>query len=106
MLRRAHRPSLGPGARPLICTEGQPSTAFHRLAAAVTANGGRLRYHGDFDWPGIAIAASVISRHGARPWRMTAADYETAIKNNADYVKPRRRPRSRLRGPRPLCPPR
>ena len=59
VLRRAAA-DLGPRSRPLICTEGQPSTAFHRLAAAVTANGGRLRYHGDFDWPGIAIANSVI----------------------------------------------
>jgi len=85
VLRRAAA-DLGPRSRPLICTEGQPSTAFHRLAAAVTAHGGRLRYHGDFDWPGIAIANSVIRRHHAAQWRMSAADYRAAIREDADHV--------------------
>jgi uncharacterized protein (TIGR02679 family) len=85
VLRRAAG-QLGADARPLICTEGQPSTAFHRLAAAITRTGGRLAYHGDFDWPGVMIATGIIARHRAQPWRFTAADYESAIKNNADYV--------------------
>jgi len=85
VLRRAAA-ELGADARPLVCTEGQPSTAFHRLAAAITKTGGKLSYHGDFDWPGVGIAAGIIARHHARPWRLTAADYETAIKNKADYV--------------------
>jgi uncharacterized protein (TIGR02679 family) len=85
ILRRAAG-ELGADAQPLICTEGQPSTAFHRLAAAITKTGGRLAYHGDFDWPGIAIANGIIVRHKAHPWRLATADYETAIKNNADYV--------------------
>jgi uncharacterized protein (TIGR02679 family) len=42
-----------------------------------------LRYHGDFDWPGVAIAGSVMHRHGARPWRMGAADYLAGV---ADYL--------------------
>jgi uncharacterized protein (TIGR02679 family) len=78
VLRRAAA-ELGAGARPLICTEGQPSTAFHRLAAAVAKAGGALSYHGDFDWPGVAIATSIITRHSAHPWRFGAADYEDAI---------------------------
>jgi hypothetical protein len=86
VLRRAAA-DLGPRSRPLICTEGQPSTAFHRLASAVTANDGRLRYHGDFDWPGIAIANSVIRRHHAIPWRLSAADYREAVREDADHVK-------------------
>jgi uncharacterized protein (TIGR02679 family) len=86
VLRRAAA-DLGYRSRPLICTEGQPSTAFHRLAAAITANGGQLRYHGDFDWPGIAIANSVIRRHNANPWRLSAADYREAVREDADHVK-------------------
>ena len=86
VLRRAAA-DLGPRARALICTEGQPSTAFHRLAAAITATGGRLRYHGDFDWPGIAIATAVIRRHNATPWRMSAVDYQAGIREDADHVK-------------------
>jgi len=86
VLRRAAA-DLGPRSRPLICTEGQPSTAFHRLATAITNASGALRYHGDFDWPGIAIANSVIRRHSASPWRMGAADYRAAIREDADHVK-------------------
>jgi hypothetical protein len=58
---------------------GQPSTAFHKLARTAVAAGGELAYHGDFDWPGVAIAAKVIDRHGARPWRMTAGDYLSGV---------------------------
>lgn len=86
VLRRAAA-DLGPRSRPLICTEGQPSTAFHRLAAAITNASGTLRYHGDFDWPGIAIANSVIRRHNATPWRLSAPDYQAAIREDADHVK-------------------
>jgi uncharacterized protein (TIGR02679 family) len=85
VLRRAAG-DLGPAARPLLCTEGRPSTAFHQLARAVTGGGGELWYHGDFDWPGIAIAASVMRRHGARPWRMNAADYRAGVRVDADHV--------------------
>jgi hypothetical protein len=70
---------------PLICTEGRPSTAFHRLAAAVTG-GGELRYHGDFDWPGVSIAGSVIARHGAVPWRFGAPDYLAGVRSEGDFV--------------------
>ncbi|HTR94681.1 MAG TPA: TIGR02679 family protein [Trebonia sp.] len=85
VLRRAAG-DLGPAAQPLICTEGQPSTAFHRLAAAITGADGALRYHGDFDWPGVGIAASIFGRHHATPWRFGALDYEAAIKADADQV--------------------
>jgi uncharacterized protein (TIGR02679 family) len=74
---------------PLICTEGRPSTAFHRLAAAVVAGGGELRYHGDFDWPGISIATSVMARHGALPWRLGSDDYLAGVRASAasgEYV--------------------
>jgi uncharacterized protein (TIGR02679 family) len=74
VLRRACE-ELGPACPPVLCTEGQPSTAFHRLARIATQAGGQLWYHGDFDWPGVAIAADVIDRHGARAWRMNARDY-------------------------------
>jgi len=82
VLRRAAA-ELGAAARPLICTEGQPSTAFHRLAAAVTQSGGALSYHGDFDWPGVAIATGIITRHSAQPWRFGATDYEEAVSAGA-----------------------
>ncbi|HTU75364.1 MAG TPA: TIGR02679 family protein [Trebonia sp.] len=77
---RAAAGSLGSLSLPLVCTEGRPSTAFHRLASAVVAGRGELRYHGDFDWPGISIAASVMSRHGATAWRLGSADYLAGVR--------------------------
>jgi uncharacterized protein (TIGR02679 family) len=85
VLRRACQ-ELGPACPPVICTEGQPSTAFHRLAQIATQAGGELWYHGDFDWPGVAIAADVINRHGARTWRMSASNYLAGAKTDAPYV--------------------
>jgi len=79
VLRRACA-ELGPACPPLVCAEGQPSTAFHKLVRIAVASGGELAYHGDFDWPGVAITAKVIDRHGARPWRMTAGDYLSGVK--------------------------
>jgi uncharacterized protein (TIGR02679 family) len=38
----------------------------------------RLRYHGDFDWPGLAIANFVMTRFGATPWRFETLDYLSA----------------------------
>ncbi|GLY90403.1 TIGR02679 family protein [Actinoallomurus iriomotensis] len=79
IVRRAAA-ELGAAAPPLLCTEGLPSLAFHRLASTVTTGGGTLRYHGDFDWPGLAIAHAVMRRHGAEPWRMSAADYLAGVR--------------------------
>lgn len=64
---------------PLVCTQGQPTTALHILLRQLSAAGVQLSYHGDFDWPGIQIANAIIKRHNATPWRMTAADYERAM---------------------------
>jgi len=77
---------LGAGSAPLLCTEGQPSTAFHQLAEVVVGGGGQLRYHGDFDWPGLAIASAVMRRHSAKPWRMNADDYLAGIRVHAEHV--------------------
>jgi uncharacterized protein (TIGR02679 family) len=77
VLRRACA-ELAASCPPLVCTEGRPSTAFHRLVSMAASAGSELWYHGDFDWPGIAIASDIIGRYGARAWRMNAADYLTA----------------------------
>lgn len=69
---------LGSECAPLVCTEGQPRTALHVLLRQLTDAGIQLHYHGDFDWPGIQMANAMISRHGARPWRLGAADYRAA----------------------------
>jgi uncharacterized protein (TIGR02679 family) len=65
-----------PGHPPLICTEGVPSAACHRLLAGVR---GTVAWRGDFDWTGLRTTADAIRRYHARPWRMSAADYRRAI---------------------------
>jgi len=64
---------------PLVCVSGHPAGAatllLHRLAEA----GAVLRYHGDFDWPGLTIANGVVARFGARSWRFDAAAYRSAV---------------------------
>jgi uncharacterized protein (TIGR02679 family) len=74
VLRRAAA-DLAAASAPLLCAEGQPSAAFRRLTEIITGGGGELRYHGDFDWPPMTAAATLIDRYQARAWRMTAADY-------------------------------
>jgi uncharacterized protein (TIGR02679 family) len=64
--------------QPLVCVEGNPSTAAIRLVAMLADCGVELRYHGDFDWKGLEIA-STITRHGALPWRFSTGDYERAL---------------------------
>ncbi|WP_243717154.1 TIGR02679 family protein [Actinomadura sp. KC345] len=68
-----------PVAMPLICTEGIPSAACNRLLTSIAGTGARIRWRGDFDWTGLRTTASAIDRYGAEPWRMSTADYETAL---------------------------
>lgn len=69
---------LGSRCPPLVCTEGQPGTAVITLLDQLTATGAQLRYHGDFDWYGIAIANFLHRRYTWQPWLFTAADYAAA----------------------------
>jgi len=64
------------GAVAVVCTAGQPSMVVLDVLSRLAASGMPLRYHGDFDWPGIAIANRLVERLGVRPWLMAAPDYE------------------------------
>jgi uncharacterized protein (TIGR02679 family) len=70
----------------IICTMGNPATVASLLLRRLVDDGGKLRYRGDFDWPGIAMANRVISVYGARPWRMNVADYEHALAAAGDLL--------------------
>ncbi|MGP4000730.1 TIGR02679 family protein [Streptomyces sp. 8N706] len=63
-------------SQPLVCTSGSAATVVLTLLDALAATGCRFAYHGDFDWPGIALANRVIRRYDAQPWRLHAEDYE------------------------------
>ena len=45
--------------------------------------GARLRYHGDFDWPGLVIGNFVMREFRAEPWRFGTADYLVATAEHA-----------------------
>jgi uncharacterized protein (TIGR02679 family) len=62
----------------LLCLSGNPAGAGVLALSRLIADGNVVRYHGDFDWPGVAIAGRVLAT-GATPWRLTALDYEAAV---------------------------
>jgi uncharacterized protein (TIGR02679 family) len=72
--------------RALVCTQGQPAVVVLRLLAMLAEGGATLRYHGDFDWPGLTIANALITGQGCVPWRFAAADYERALGRLASVV--------------------
>lgn len=82
VLRAAAGELQGSGAA-LVCTEGVPSAACHRLLGDAVGAGARLHWRADFDWTGLRITADAMARHDARPWRMTAADYTQALGEGA-----------------------
>jgi uncharacterized protein (TIGR02679 family) len=70
---------LGAACAPLVCLSGHPAAAATVLLRQLLAAGAQLRYHGDFDWPGIVIANSIFQRFHARAWRFDACAYRTAV---------------------------
>jgi uncharacterized protein (TIGR02679 family) len=75
--------AFGRHAPAMVCTEGVPSAAAHRLlgqAAAAT-----LWWRNDFDWAGVRMTSAALARYpNGRAWRMTAEDYRSA----AEYGQP------------------
>lgn len=72
---------LGADCAPLLCIDGELKTAARVLLRALRDHDVALHYHGDFDWPGIGIAARVIGEFSADPWRFGEADYVTASRS-------------------------
>ncbi len=79
--------ALGPHCAPLVCTEGMPGAAQRALLAQLASAGARLWYHGDFDWPGIAIANTVIGACGALPWRFSTTQYAAALISTVEATR-------------------
>ncbi|RTL49908.1 MAG: TIGR02679 family protein [Rhodocyclaceae bacterium] len=72
--------ALGADAAPIVCTDGMPSAAQRTLLLQLVTAGAHLHYHGDFDWPGLAIGNWVIRVCGASPWRFGSGDYTAALR--------------------------
>lgn len=73
----------GANCPPLVCLQGQPSAAALTLLRQMADQGASLRYHGDFDWGGLRIAAALLARVPWTPWRYTTADYRAAARDSA-----------------------
>ena len=67
----------------VLCTNGNPTTAPTEALAALRAAAADLRYHGDFDAAGLAIAGRVSAAE-CRPFLMSAHDYRQALAVAAD----------------------
>lgn len=65
---------------PVVCTSGWPNTAVMLLLRRLAELGTRLSYHGDFDGEGLRIAAYVLEKAGAQPWRMATADFRHGVR--------------------------
>jgi len=64
----------------VVCVAGEPNLVTLDVLRALGDGGAALRYHGDFDWPGIAIANRLRATVGIEPWHMSAADYRPAVR--------------------------
>jgi uncharacterized protein (TIGR02679 family) len=73
---------FGATCPPMVCTSGWPNSAGMLLLRELSRAGSTLHYHGDFDGEGLRIAAHIIARTGAHPWRMSTADYLAALSAN------------------------
>jgi uncharacterized protein (TIGR02679 family) len=71
--------ALAHRAPPLVCVNGQPSTAVLSLLEALAQQGAAFVYHGDFDWGGLRIANGLLDRIPWRPWRFGSAAYRAAL---------------------------
>ena len=70
---------LGTRCAPMVCTDGMPAAAQRTLLNLLQRAGAVLRYHGDFDWPGVRIGNHMLQAHGALPWRFSTRDYDAAL---------------------------
>ena len=86
---------LDDGLVTMVCLDGMPSTAALVILDGLASSGCVVRYHDDFDWRGLAIAA-VLARKIAvsQPWRFGAVDYRRAVHRGLGTVALSGRPAS------------
>jgi hypothetical protein len=59
----------------VVCTMGRANLVAAEVLGRLVSSGAVLRYHGDFDWPGVALANACLKDFGAQPWLMSVDDY-------------------------------
>jgi uncharacterized protein (TIGR02679 family) len=79
---------FGTACPPVVCVDGHLGAAQRTILKQLKSLGADLRYHGDYDWPGISIANNVIAKYGAEPWHFSAADYVAAAESAPPLAAP------------------
>lgn len=102
VVRKAER-TLGAACPPLVCADGQFTTACLRLLEALRDHGCQLHVHGDFDWGGLNIVSRAMQTVGAQPWRYDVDSYQQAIASRPTAGLASRRPRNLHPSLRPLA---
>lgn len=69
-----------------VCTAGEPNLVVDRVLRGLASAGADLRYHGDFDWPGIALANRAVARYVVKPLLMAAGDYVAAVRSDGPVL--------------------
>jgi uncharacterized protein (TIGR02679 family) len=59
----------------VVCTSGRSTLVVLEVLRRLSGSGAHIRYHGDFDWPGIAMTNQLIALFEVQPWSMSADDY-------------------------------
>jgi len=59
----------------VVCTSGRSTLVVLEVLRRLSRTGAHIRYHGDFDWPGIAMTNQLIAMFDVQPWSMSADDY-------------------------------
>lgn len=65
--------------------EPEGSVAGREVLRKLIADGATVRYHGDFDWPGIQITSRAYAG-GGEMWRMGKVDYVSAVAQAGERV--------------------
>jgi uncharacterized protein (TIGR02679 family) len=80
--------AFGPAGPTMVCLDGMPSTAALTVLDALSPRASEVRYHGDFDWRGLAIANVLARRiNGVASWRYRAVDYLEAVARGRGSVQ-------------------
>lgn len=78
------------GRPTIVCTNGWLNLADRHLLGRLVDGGARIRYSGDFDVSGLAIAALVLERYApvAELWRMSPEEYRAALDERSPELDP------------------
>jgi uncharacterized protein (TIGR02679 family) len=59
----------------IVCTSGRSTLVVLEVLRRLSGSGAHILYHGDFDWPGVAMANQLVAMFAVQPWHMSADDY-------------------------------